>query len=82
MSADHAIKEKSHLTSEKEYLDLNIFTEKEILILDMLLQGLTSKEIAHYLGYSETWVYHPINRIFLKAQCKTRTIEELKAKFK
>lgn len=70
------------MTSEKEFLDLNIFTRREILVLNMLLKEIEPKEIAHEMKLTQSWVYYIINRIFFKTKCTTKSIYELRDKYR
>lgn len=50
--------------------NLNLLTDKEILILDGLVKGLNAKEIAASINYEPNSIYTVINRIYFKLGVK------------
>ncbi|MGM7637330.1 response regulator transcription factor [Bacillus sp. Hm123] len=55
-------------------------TEREINILTAISEGLTNKEIAHQLQYSQRTIEYSISKLFDKLKVKSRTEALLKAR--
>lgn len=56
----------------KEYFNKNI-TDREVEVLDELVNGLKYREIASKLNLSPTTISAHINNLFKKFQCNTRS---------
>lgn len=62
--------------------DLNRLSDCHIQVLKLMLEDRKPKEIAASVGLSPHTIYHKINRVRMVLNCKDKSLEELKSKFK